>query len=108
MGKYLVSTVGEYLPDASLREILAETRGVILTGKGEVREADYLEKIGFEEVGASRKFETMVFLAGNRCKCGCGLPEHNGTELDFKGYNETKDAAKGHMTMCERWSHKDV
>ena len=63
VGKYIVSTVGEYLPDYQVREIFAESRGITLVGKGEARLADYMKKIGYETIGSDRKYETMVFHA---------------------------------------------
>ena len=78
VGGHLVSTVGEYLPDSSVREILAKSRGKTLEGIGEMRRADFLDKIGYEEIGCGRKFETMVFrVSGDLCKCGCGMPNVN-------------------------------
>lgn len=81
VGKYLVSTVGAYY-DGS----------------------DKLQDIGY-----NRKYETMVFKAGRRCKapgCMCGLPTINGQELDFSGYNTPREANKGHLTMCHKWATK--
>jgi hypothetical protein len=103
VGAYLVSTVGQYLPDSSTREILAQCRGIELKGRGDAREADWMEKAGFEEIGCGRKFETMVFKALKPCDsadCGCGLPEINGTELEFRGYNDARAATAGHMELC--------
>ena len=39
-----MSTVGEYVPPDGVQTILAESRGIALTGKGEAREAEFLEK----------------------------------------------------------------
>src|SRR5437016_1034197 len=63
VGKYIVSTVGEYWPEESIREIYATSRGIKLVGQGDARRADYYRKLGYEEVGFGRKYETMVFTA---------------------------------------------
>lgn len=108
VGDYLVSTVGEYLPDAPVREIFAKTRGVNLTGKGDARVASYIKTMGYEEIGLGRTYETMVFLAGTPCSkedCGCGMPlPDDYIELDFGGYNDPGAATKGHREMCAKWS----
>ena len=111
IGEYLVSTVGEYLPDSEVREIMASSRGITLTGRGDARRANWMQKIGYETIGLDRKYETMVFrVSGKRCEvpdCGCGLPvvEEWG-ELDMNGYNDAGSATRGHYEMCRRWEQK--
>lgn len=107
VGSYLVSTVGEYFPDAPIREMFAKHRGIELEGRGDARQVDYMKKIGFEEIGADRLYETMTFKAGKPCDapdCGCGLPKIDGHELDTDGYNDAGAATKGHREMCLKWS----
>ena len=82
VGKILVSTVGQMVTNVG----------------GE-----------YKDIGYGRKFETMTFKAGRRCKaptCHCGLPRTNGCQLDFKGYNEAGAAAKGHLAMCRKVAKK--
>lgn len=108
VGPWLVSTVGEYLPDAPVREILAERRGMTLEGIGDYRRASYMKQVGFEEIGAGRKYETMVFRAGEPCTsedCSCGLPSAaDWMELDANGYNDAGAATAGHYAICEKWA----
>lgn len=107
VGNFLVSTVGEYMPDAPVRETLAQSRGVVLEGRGDARRADYLNKVGFEQIGYDRLYETMVFKAGKPCdsaECGCGLPAISGSELDFLGYNDAKSATDGHMRLVRKYA----
>lgn len=109
IGNYLISTVGEWMPGESVREIFAKSRGVVLKGKGDARYADYLTKIGFEDIGAGRKYETMVFKAGEPCQeptCRCGKPEIDGHELDADSYNDAGSATRGHHAMCNKWATK--
>ena len=83
IGNYLISTVGEM---------------IALTSKGE-----------WEDIDAGRKYETIVFKITSRCKarnCRCLFPHHDGQELDTKGYNLRREAQKGHLAMCEKWSKK--
>lgn len=109
VGRFLVSTVGEYLPDEGTRDVLARTRGITLEGRGDARHADYMRKIGYEEIGAGRKYETLVFRLGDpvaECECGCGLPRpEDWGEIDADGYNDPKAARAGHLAMCEKWSN---
>jgi hypothetical protein len=111
VGPWLISTVGKYFPDESLREITARIRGIILEGKGDERRSDFLRKIGYEEIGADRLYETMVFRAGTPCDaegCHCGMPiPDEFAELDFAGYNEAGEATRGHMDMCEKWAERE-
>lgn len=105
VGDTIVSTVGQYLPDSAVREILAKSRGVVLEGRGDERERVWLDKVGFEDIGYDRKFETMSFKAGKPCTakdCGCGMPTHNGHEIDFESYNDAKSATEGHMRICRK------
>src|SRR5688572_3663607 len=96
IGPWIVSTVGQYLPDESAREIIAKSHGVSLTGKGDERRWSFMSQIGYETIGLGRTFETMVFRAGPPCtaeECGCGMPSlANASELDFAGYNDAKAA----------------
>ena len=96
-GKFLVSTVGEYVHPRH-------------SGGGEGAEAEWLKKNWpGEDIGCGRKYETMVFKAGKPCavkSCGCGLPEIDGSELDFAGYNERAAAAKGHHKLVQKYIRK--
>jgi hypothetical protein len=107
VGGYIVSTLGEYLPDSQVREILAASRGVQLEGKGDAREADYLRKIGYEKIGVERTYETMVFRAkrskDNAC---CPWEQESGESLDFAPYNDPAEALEGHMRLCRKWAEK--
>jgi hypothetical protein len=102
-----VSTVGEYLPDSVVRELLAKSRGVALEGRGDARRADYMEKIGYETVGCDRKYETMVFKARSDEHGCCPWRQDSGESLDMRGYNSPDDAAKGHLELCEEWAAKE-
>lgn len=94
VGDYLVSTVGEYIPPHY--------------SGSERAEAEWLTKnYPGQDIGCGRKYETMVFRAGEPCaapKCMCGLPSLASSELDFVGYNDARDARIGHMAMCRRWA----
>jgi hypothetical protein len=97
VGRYLVSTVGEYVHPRH-------------SGAGEQAEAKWLkENWPGEDIGWGRKYETMVFRAGKKCDakdCGCGLPSISGQELDSYGYNKRGDADRGHLKMCRKWAKK--
>lgn len=114
VGKYLVSTVGEYWPERGSREIhakvhapdwLAANRHLL----GDTFDTAYFKQFGFETIGCGRTYETMVFRAGATCTrkdCGCGLPEISGSELDFAGYNDAGSAQAGHLRLCRKWASK--
>jgi hypothetical protein len=113
VGGYLISTVGEYWPERSTREIHAEVHDPKWLAKNRQRKGDdfdhaYMKRFGFETIGYDRKYETMVFRAGSPCECGCGIPQIDGSEQDFAGYNEAADAARGHMEICERWANEST
>jgi hypothetical protein len=105
--KYIISTVGELLWDEGVREIMAKSRGVLLEGKGDARLADYMKKIGYEEVGFGRKFETMVFTAKRNpspdSQC-CLWVVSDFSDLDMYGCNDAAEANRIHLDMCEKWS----
>ena len=108
IGNYLVSTVGEYVPDETVREIHCEIHGITLEGRGDARLADYMNKVGFQELGYKRTYETMVFKAGAPCTaegCNCGLPSlADGCELEADGYNDAGAATKGHLALCHKYA----
>lgn len=108
IGKHMVSTVGKYWPDRAVREIFARTRDKEIVGRGDDWDNDYREKMpnrGWETIGCDRLYETMVFaVTGKECPCGCGLPQIDGSELDFAAYNDPKEATMGHMAMCAKWA----
>lgn len=110
VGGFIVSTVGEYFPDADVREILAKSRGVELKGRGDDREAMYMRKIGFEEIGCGRKYETFVFRAKpapEGDECGCAYRIADGGEIDSIGTNSAAGAYANHMELCEKWAAVD-
>lgn len=95
VGEWLVSTVGAYVHPRH--------------GRGsEQQEAAWLKtNWPGEDIGAGRKFETMVFRAGERCageECNCGMPEIDGGDVDFRGYNTTHEAAVGHLALCRQYA----
>lgn len=113
VGDYLVSTVGEYWPSRSSREIHAEVHDPTWLAKNRHRKGDdfdhaYMQRFGFEEIGVGRKYETVVFKATSRCTadgCGCNLPiPDDWTGLDFGSYNDAGSATRGHYAICEKWS----
>lgn len=111
VGPWVVSTVGEYLPDSQVRDILAKARGIVLSGKGDERLASWMEQAGYEEIGSERTYETMVFVAGPPCGdgCGCGVPTlRSASERDFRGYQNAHDATAGHYELCEKWARIDL
>lgn len=110
VGKYIISTVGEHLPDAPVREIIAKSTGVKLEGKGDARLVDFLAKCDYQDIGYERKFETMVFEAVARDEIDgvscCPYRPKNGRELEMQGYNEASMAALGHMQLCLAYAEK--
>ena len=112
VGKYLVSTVGEYWPERPAREIHAQCHDPKWLAKNSILRGDdfnaaYMKRFGFEEIGCDRKYETMVFEAGKPCvakDCGCGLPAISGSELDCLGANDAGTATKNHMQLCKKWA----
>jgi hypothetical protein len=97
VGKYLISTVGEYVhPRHSKGSELAEIKWLQKNWPG-------------EDIRYQKKYETMVFVAGERCAikgCDCGLPSIGGEELDMMGYNTAGEATRGHMELCLKWSRR--
>jgi hypothetical protein len=78
VGNYLVSTVGAYIhPQRSQGNEQTEAEWLKTNWPG-------------EDIGFGRKYETMVFKAGD--------------ELDMCGYNTAGDAARGHLSLCVKWS----
>jgi hypothetical protein len=81
VGKFTISTVGDYRPPQKDR----------LNAKP--------ERIGS---GPEDFYETFVF-EGHISGDGC--PDiNNGNEVDARRYSNAKDANKGHIEMCEKYS----
>lgn len=79
IGEFCVSTVGDYKPDPKKER---------------------------QTIGYTRFFETMVFKVLGPCKCGCGMPEIDGSEIDFAGYQEREEANAGHEKLCRKYERK--
>lgn len=111
VGKYIVSTVGEYWPDRVVREIHAKVYNPNWLEENKHKKGDefnhvYMKEFGYEDIGAGRKYETMVFKAiKSKDKC-CPYTAANWTEIDMNGYNTNEDAYKGHLKMCQKWNKK--
>lgn len=106
VGKYIISTVGEYLSDSQVREILAGCREIELEGKGDAREYDWKKKAGWEELGSGRTYETMVFKnKKSKHKC-CPWEIKSGAEIDMDGYKDADSAYKGHLKLCNKYSNQ--
>jgi hypothetical protein len=111
VGRFIVSTVGELWSDRQVREIHAQVYNPkwLMENqhlKGDEFNSAYMKKFGFEDIGADRKYETMVFRAeksNNKC---CPFKIIVSKEVDFRGYNNAVDATKGHYELCRKWSVK--
>lgn len=111
VGGYIVSTVGEYLPDNAVLKIYAQSRKYPLTlaSKGDAVVSNFLkENGGFEDIGYGRKYETMVFNAvREKDPRGVCCPwRQTGSDLAIEGYNDAIEAAAGHMKFCRKYSKK--
>lgn len=111
VGGYIVSTVGEYWPERGVREIHAEVHDKEWLDKNKHLKGDnfdkvYFERFGYEEIGADRIYETMVFKAKkSKLKC-CPYQIMVEKQVDYKGYNKPEDAIKGHLKLCKKWSKR--
>ena len=97
VGPWLVSTVGEYVHPRH-------------SGGSEATEEKWLEKHWpGENIGCDRKYETMVFRAGDPCaadECRCGIPTIASEELAMYPANIAGDATRNHMQACREWAAK--
>lgn len=76
---------------------------VVISTVGDYRPFDRDNPSSRKTIGLNRYFETMVFHSDSVCPCGCGLPEHNGHEFDFAGYQTAAEADAGHEAMCAKY-----
>lgn len=108
VGNYIVSTVGEFLPEEGVREIYAKSKGIRLEGRGDDRRWSFIKQHGYAEVGCNRLYETMVFPTVKRPKESCRPWDADVSEgeADFQGYNDPLLAYKGHLELCEKWDEK--
>ena len=110
VGKYIVSTVGEYFPDYRTREIYAKIRKKDIKGIGDEYDRNYMKEIGFEDLHLDGwKYETMVFLAKKMTKNGCDACPfriESGNNIDEKWYKTSKEAYQGHYKLCSKYSIK--
>ena len=112
IGKYIVSTVGEYWPDQEIRRIHAKVFDLEWYKKNKNLKGDtfdfaYMKKFGFKEIGAYRKYETMVFKAKKMKKNDCKACLYEiivAKEVECESYNDAKDAYEGHLRLCNKWS----
>ena len=113
VGGYIVSTVGELWPERSSRDIHAKVYDPAWYAenkhlKGDTYDAAYFKRFGWEKLGASGTYETMVFKAiratGDEGSVCCPWRIQSGTELTCERYDDADAAAKGHRLLCEKWS----
>lgn len=105
VGDFIVSTLGEWWPDRQLREVIADSRGIKIEANEDLWDVEYMKKIGFLNIGYERKYESMVFLSEKSPESFLyPVTIADWKEIDFIGYNEAKDAWKGHMELCDKWS----
>ncbi len=100
VGPWLISSVGQYVHPR-------HSQG------NERQEAKWLqENWPGEDIGSGRKYETLVFLAGEPCStpgCGCGMPTlDDPSEVDGEGCNTAKEATANHYKYCRSYAAKDV
>lgn len=129
---YIVSTLGELWLEVDSRRLLAESRiyrpklfyndelkklekkedpeivKKILELKGDDFDRAYLSYFGYEDLGLNRKYESMVLVArAAKCDedqcCPWRAEWESHGDVDFKGYNNPKEAFDGHMELCEKW-----
>lgn len=115
VGKYIVSTVGEYNPDQEVKRIHAKVHDPVWYAENQAEKGDYFDvafqkKFGWTSIGLSRTYETMVFKAVKENeadpKYQCCPWKMTSGELDMDGYNTATDAYKGHLEMCSKWAKK--
>lgn len=114
VGRYMISTVGEYWPERAVREIHASIHDPKWHAENNYRKGDdydyaYKKRFGFEEIGYLRKYETMVFKAKKMPVEGCKACTHCievTTNYAFEGYNDAKSAREGHMKYCLEFANK--
>ncbi len=108
---YIISTVGEYVPDSAVRKILRECRGIKTDKIGDEEERDFILQTGGyrgygDDIGYDRKYETMVFKGRkSKHKC-CPYEMVSPSNVDFAGYNLAADAYKGHLRLVKKYSNK--
>ncbi len=128
---YIVSTVGEYFPDQKVRRINLEVKlenpfmmekfrilteeeskqkkeliEKILTLQGDYFDDAYLNYFGYEEIGLSRLYETMVCKAKKSENACCPYTMEDDVDFKMEGYNSAKDAYEGHYKICEKYDRK--
>lgn len=109
VGDVVVSTVGEWVMPESAQRITAASRDADWyqdnhSRKGDAWRAAYQGRFGFEEIGAGRTYETMVFPATPSQHDCCPWCAADYGERDFAGYNDAGEAYRGHMEMCRKWA----
>jgi hypothetical protein len=106
VGGFIVSTVGEYVPDSQVRNIMVNARKDAPLSKGDMGEAEYLKRYGYERLGAWGTYETMAFKAVKSKEKCCPFKILVTDEMDVLRYDNATDAYKGHMAFCKKWSEK--
>lgn len=91
IGEYVISTVGDYAPRHRVSTV--DERPMVAGGRS----------VDAHTIGYERYFETMVFKTTGPCDCGCGLPDHSGSNIDFAGYQTRAEANAGHEAMCQKY-----
>ena len=113
VGGYLVSTVGEWWPDQTVRKIHAKVHDPQWLDANQGRKGDdfdraYFKRFGYEEIGADRTYETMVFKAAeapvDEVEQCCPWRIVVSECFDSDGYNDPGEARRRHDELCEQWA----
>jgi hypothetical protein len=116
VGGYIVSTIGELWQDQSSRRIHTNIHNNIYKTTwyaenkhlmGDNFDAAYFKEYGYSEIGAGRKYETMVFKAKKSSHGCCPWEMVSGEEIDFRHHDTAEEARKGHMELCEKWAKEN-
>lgn len=106
VGKYIVSTVGEYVPDGKVRDIIVSVKKDKRLPNGDWGEHEYIRRYGYEPIGCDRTYETMIFKSKRSKEICCPYVIDVKQSVDAASYNTAKDAYKGHLALCNKWSRR--
>lgn len=104
---YIISTVGEYIPDNSIIDIYHPEFKHL---KGDEKEHAYRVKYNCESIGCGDKdkYETMVFKAKESEDKDSCCPYRIVVEdsFDERRYETAKEATDGHYELCRKYDKK--
>lgn len=108
---YLITTIGEYLPERNILKSIHPLDNKLQTLKGDEFDRYFLSKYGYEKIAMGHLYQTQVFIAQKRVEEEDQCCTHHRVKgeycIESNGYAYAVSATVGHMNLCLEYDKKE-